>query len=240
MHALSSDATRCTHGAMRHSDSEVRLTSFIETLEAAPILPLIEADDTRTAIAIARALHAGGLSIVEVVQRTDRSLDCLAAIARHLPALVTGAGTVLSAAQAEACLDAGAKFIVSPGLDDGIVEIARSRNVDVVPGVMTPTELQHAGNLGLEVVKFFPAATAGGTAALGALAAVFRRIRFIPTGGISAANLAAYLSLDCVLACGGSWMTPRDAVARGDFARLTAAAAEALLISKSARGVNEP
>jgi 2-dehydro-3-deoxyphosphogluconate aldolase / (4S)-4-hydroxy-2-oxoglutarate aldolase len=216
------------------------LTLLIETLEATPILPLIEADDTRTAIAIARALHAGGLSVVEVVQRTDTSLECLGAISRSLPALITGAGTVLSAVQAEACLDAGAKFIVSPGLDDGVVETARFRGADVVPGVMTPTELQRASNLGLEVVKFFPAAAAGGTAALRALAGVFRRIRFIPTGGISAANLAAYLSLDCVLACGGSWMTPRDAVARGDFARLTAAAAEALVISKSARGVSGP
>jgi 2-dehydro-3-deoxyphosphogluconate aldolase/(4S)-4-hydroxy-2-oxoglutarate aldolase len=216
------------------------LTLLIETLEATPILPLIEADDARTAIEIARALHAGGLSVVEVVQRTDASLACLAAIATTLPALVTGAGTVLSGAQAEACLDAGATFIVSPGLDDAIVEVARSRGVPVVPGIMTPTELMHARNLALEVVKFFPASTAGGTAALGALAGVFRRMRFIPTGGISAANLAGYLSLDCVLACGGSWMTPRDAVASGDFARLTTAAAEALAISKSVRGVSDP
>lgn len=209
---------------------------LIETLETAPILPLIEADDARTAVAIARALHDGGLPAVEVVQRTDASLECLEAIATALPDLVVGAGTVLSADQASSCIDAGATFIVSPGLDDGVVEAATSRSFEVVPGIMTPTELQHAHNLGLDVVKFFPASTAGGASALMALASVFRRMRFIPTGGISTANLAEYLSLDCVLACGGSWMTPRESVASSDFSQVASLATEALVLSRSVRG----
>lgn len=209
---------------------------LLAKLETAAVLPLIEADDAQQGIAIARALYAAGLPVVEVVQRTDASLQCIAAISEALPGLLTGAGTVLSADQAAACLDAGARFIVSPGLDDAVVETTRARNVDVIPGIVTPTELQHALSLGLSVVKFFPASVAGGVPALRALASVFRRTRFMPTGGITAANLAEYLSLDCVLACGGSWITPRGAVESGDFARITSLAAEALAVSKTARG----
>ena len=204
--------------------------------KANPVIPLIEADDPKTAVALARALQAGGLSVVEVVQRTAHSLECLAAIAAELPELLTGAGTVLSATQAELCIASGARFIVSPGLDDGVVAAARDNDVDIFPGIMTPSELQHAHNLGIDTVKFFPAATAGGVAALQALASVFRAMRFIPTGGISASNLAAYFSLPAVLACGGSWLTPADAVSRGDFDHITALATEALSIARRARG----
>lgn len=215
-------------------------TQLLAKLETAAVLPLIEAADAQQGIAIARALQAAGIPVVEVVQRTDASLECLAAIVEAIPELVTGAGTVLSADQAAACLDAGARFIVSPGLDETVIETTRARNIDVIPGIVTPTELQHARRLGLRVVKFFPASVAGGVAALRALASVFRGTRFIPTGGISAASLAEYLSLDCVLACGGSWMTPRDAVESGDFARITSLAASALALSKTARGAVNP
>jgi 2-dehydro-3-deoxyphosphogluconate aldolase/(4S)-4-hydroxy-2-oxoglutarate aldolase len=184
------------------------LTASLETrLRRHPVIPLIDAEDAATAVRIARALAAAGLTLVEVVQRNHASLACLNAIASELPELVTGAGTVLSAAQAEACLAHGARFIVSPGLDDSVVAAARALGVEVIPGIMTPTELQRAANLGLDVVKFFPAASAGGVATLAALASVFRSMRFIPTGGITAANLADYLALPAVLACAGSWMT---------------------------------
>jgi 2-dehydro-3-deoxyphosphogluconate aldolase/(4S)-4-hydroxy-2-oxoglutarate aldolase len=123
---------------------------------------------------------------------------------------------------------------VSPGLDESVVSLTVARGLDAIPGVMTPTELQQAHNLGLRTVKFFPASTAGGVAALNALASAFREVRFIPTGGVSASNLAEYLSQPAVIACGGSWMTPRDAIATGDFARITALAAEALVIAKNA------
>lgn len=200
------------------------------------VVPLIQAETSESALAIAGALQAAGMPLVEVVQRTDASLDCLSSIARQLPKLVTGAGTVLSAAQAEACIAAGARFLVSPGLDDEVVEVARRHDIDVFPGIMTPSELQHAHKLELEVVKFFPASTAGGVSALKALASVFRTMRFMPTGGISASNLAEYLSLPSVLACGGSWMTPAEAIAGGDFERVTQLAAEALAIAARAKG----
>jgi 2-dehydro-3-deoxyphosphogluconate aldolase/(4S)-4-hydroxy-2-oxoglutarate aldolase len=211
-------------------------TQLIKRLEREPVLPLIEVDDADTGLAVAGALHAGGLRVVEVVQRSAAALDCLALIAEQMPDLLVGAGTVLSGDQAIECIDAGAEFIVSPGVDDGVVDATRSRGFDVIPGAMTPTELQRAFNLGLGVAKFFPASAAGGVPALKALGAVFRQLRFVPTGGVSVANLADYLALDCVLACGGSWLAPADAVRAGDLARITALAAEALAIATEVRG----
>jgi 2-dehydro-3-deoxyphosphogluconate aldolase/(4S)-4-hydroxy-2-oxoglutarate aldolase len=211
-------------------------TPLSDKLRANPIIPLIQADTTESAVAVALALRAGGMPMVEVVQRTDASLQCLEAIAHDVPDLVVGAGTVLSAKQATECMNAGAQFIVSPGLDKGVVDAARARQLAVIPGIMTPTELQQAFNIGLRLVKFFPASTAGGIKALAALASVFRDVQFIPTGGISASNLSDYLSSPAVLACGGSWMTPEDAIASADFARVTALAAEALVIARNARG----
>lgn len=209
--------------------------SIVETLDSSPVVPLVQADDPEVAVRTSRALQAGGLPVVEVVFRTDRALECLAAVADEVPEVVAGAGTVLSAEQAAAALDAGARFIVSPGLDDGVVGVAKERDVPVFPGIVTPSEMQHAFNLGLDVVKFFPASIAGGVPALKALASVFRTMRFMPTGGIAAANLAEFLSVPAVLACGGSWLTPADAIARGDFDAVTVLAREALQIASQAR-----
>ena len=199
------------------------------------IVPLIAAESPDEGVAIARALEAAGMRLLEVVQRTDASLASLEAIARACPASIIGAGTVLAPDQAEACLRRGARFIVSPGLDEDVLAVARSYKIDLLPGVMTPTEIQHARKLGITVVKYFPAESAGGVAALKALAAVFRDVSFIPTGGISASNLASWLALPQVLACAGSWMTPRSAVATGDYGRITALASEALAIARGAR-----
>ena len=209
---------------------------IIELLEASPVVPLVQADDPAVAVETSRALHAGGLPVVEVVFRTDRALECLAAVASEVPDVVAGAGTVLSAEQAAAAFDAGAQFIVSPGLDDDVVAVAKERGAPVFPGIVTPSELQHAFNLGLDVVKFFPASIAGGVPALKALSSVFRTMRFMPTGGVSAGNLAEFLAVPAVLACGGSWLTPKDAVANGDYEAVTALAREAVGIAKNARG----
>jgi 2-dehydro-3-deoxyphosphogluconate aldolase/(4S)-4-hydroxy-2-oxoglutarate aldolase len=174
--------------------------------------------------------------VAEVVFRTDRALECLQAVADEVPETIAGAGTVLSASQATAAIEHGAKFIVSPGLDDGVVAVAREHGVPVYPGTMTPSEVQRAFNLGLDVVKFFPASIAGGVPALKALGSVFRTMKFMPTGGISAGNLADYLAVPSVLACGGSWLTPADAIATGDFDKVTALAAAAVDIARQARG----
>ncbi len=205
-------------------------------LEAAPVVPLVQADDPAIAVKTARALAAGGLTVVEVVFRTDRALDCLKAVADEVPEMIAGAGTVLSAKQADAAFAAGAQFIVSPGLDDDVVATAQDRGAPVYPGIVTPSELQHAFNLGLSVVKFFPASIAGGVPALKALSSVFRTMRFMPTGGVSPGNLAEFLSVPAVLACGGSWLTPADAIAADDYSKITTLAAEALAIAASARG----
>lgn len=206
------------------------------TLQAVPVVPLVQSDDPATAVQVSRALAAGGLTVAEVVFRTDRALECLQAVADDVPEMIAGAGTVLTAEQADAAVDAGAKFIVSPGLDDGVVETARARGVPVYPGIVTPSEVQHAHNLGLDVVKFFPASIAGGVPALKALSSVFRHMRFMPTGGVSPGNLADFLAVPAVLACGGSWLTPAAAIADGDFEQITTLAKEAVEIAARARG----
>ena len=202
-----------------------------QVLESNPVVPLVQADDSSVATKTSRALAAGGLTVVEVVLRTDRALDCLRAVADEVPEVIAGAGTVLSAKQAEAAFDAGAQFIVAPGLDEGVVAVARERGGPVYPGIFTPGELQRAFNLGLETVKFFPASIAGGVPALKALSSVFRTMRFMPTGGVSADNLADYLAVPAVLACGGSWLTPASAIEAGDYDQVTTLAREALQIA---------
>ena len=207
-----------------------------ELLAATPVVPLVQADDPAVAVATSRALAAGGLQVAEVVFRTDRALECLQAVADDVPEMIAGAGTVLSAEQARAAIANGAKFIVSPGLDDGVVAVAKDHGVPVYPGTMTPSEVQHAFNLGLDTVKFFPASIAGGIPALKALASVFRTMKFMPTGGVSPGNLADFLAVPAVLACGGSWLTPGDAIAVGNYEKITQLAAEAVAIARAARG----
>ena len=211
------------------------MSQINKLLETSPVVPLVQADDPRIAVETSRALAAGGLTVVEVVFRTDRALECLQAVADEVPEMIAGAGTVLSAKQAEAALANGAKFIVSPGLDDGVVAVAKEHSVPVYPGIMTPSELQHAFNLGLDTVKFFPASIAGGIPALKALSSVFRTMRFMPTGGVSPGNLADFLAVPAVLACGGSWLTPKDAIDAGNYQAITDLAAAALEIAKKAR-----
>lgn len=209
--------------------------SLTERLQAAPVVPLIQAEDPAHAVRTATALVDGGLTVLEVVLRTEAALACLERVGREVPDAIVGAGTVLSAAQAKAAHTAGAAFIVSPGLDRQVVEYAQAAALPAFPGISTATELQRAYNLGLEAVKFFPAAQAGGVAMLKALASVFRGVSFMPTGGISADNLSQYLALPSVLACGGSWLTPAAAVAAGDFGAITALARQSIAIAREAR-----
>ncbi|HLT92786.1 MAG TPA: bifunctional 4-hydroxy-2-oxoglutarate aldolase/2-dehydro-3-deoxy-phosphogluconate aldolase [Woeseiaceae bacterium] len=204
-----------------------------QRLEHTPVVPLVQADDPAVAVRVAHALVAGGLTVIEVVFRTDAALACLEAVGREVPEAVVGAGTVLTEAQARAAADAGARFIVSPGLDEAVVSVARERDLPAFPGVVTATELQRAYNLGLRTVKFFPASAAGGIPTLKALAAPFREMRFMPTGGVSAANLADWLALPQVVACGGSWLTPAAAIAAGEYSTITNLAAEACRIAAS-------
>ena len=174
-----------------------------EVLETSPVVPLVQSSSPAEAVKISQALLDGGLKVSEVVLRTDvkRALDC------------------------------GAKFIVSPGFHPELVAASQAADVPVLPGVATASELQHAWNMGLRTVKFFPASLAGGPKMLKALSSVFRDVRFMPTGGVSATNLNEYLDVPAVLACGGSWLTPKDAIAAGDFAAVTKLAKGALAIA---------
>lgn len=204
-------------------------------LRQAPVVPLVQADDPDTALKTTRALAAGGLTVIEVVLRTPAAMECLKEIAHSVPEAIVGAGTVLSEKQAEAVLAAGAQFIVSPGLYTPVVRVARSAGLPVFPGVATASEVQKAWNMGLRRVKFFPASLAGGIPMLKALSSVFGDLSFMPTGGVSASNLADFLALPSVLACGGSWLTPKTAIAEGNFEVITQLAAEAVAIAQKAR-----
>lgn len=205
-------------------------TNLNNLLCSAPVVSLVQSNDPDEAVAISQALLDGGLKVLEVVLRTDEALQCLGQIVREFPNVQVGAGTVLSEEQARRALDQGAKFIVSPGLNELVVTAANDANVPVLPGIATATELQRAWNMGLRTVKFFPANLSGGPRMISALSSVFRDVSFMPTGGVSAANLTEYLSIPAVLACGGSWLTPKNAIAEGDFGQVTRLAEEALAI----------
>jgi 2-dehydro-3-deoxyphosphogluconate aldolase / (4S)-4-hydroxy-2-oxoglutarate aldolase len=209
---------------------------IMKRLEFTPVVPLIQADEVGVAVETARALVRGGLTVLEVVMRTDTALQCLQEIVARVPGAITGAGTVLSDEHARAAAQAGARFLVSPGLHEDVVAAAAECGLPLYPGVATATEVQRAWNMGFRLVKFFPAGPAGGIPMIRALASVFRDVRFMPTGGVSADNLADYLAIPEVAACGGSWLTPRASVAGGDFGAVTELAREAVTIARRARG----
>ena len=210
------------------------MNDIVSRLQSAPIVPLVQADDPEIAVATTLALVEGGLTVIEVVLRSEGALDCLKAICKLDVDLIAGAGTVLSPRQAEAAIQCGANFLVAPGLDDTTVRVASEQGVPILPGIVTPTEALRAVSLGMEIVKFFPASIAGGIPALRAMGSVFGSLKFMPTGGISPENLSQYLALDNVLACGGSWLTPRNHVDAGDFAQVTRLAREAVSIAQQA------
>jgi len=207
-----------------------------ELLEKVPVVPVVVIDDASKAVPVANALVAGGLPVIEVTMRTPAAADAITAIAADVPEAIVGAGTVLSGEQARVIVSAGAKFIVSPGLHDDVVAAANEMSIPVIPGIATATEAQYAWNLGIRILKFFPAGLAGGVPMIKALSSVFRDVVFMPTGGVSAKNLHEYLEVPAVLACGGSWLTPADAIDGGDFDRITELAAEAMAIAADSRG----
>jgi 2-dehydro-3-deoxyphosphogluconate aldolase/(4S)-4-hydroxy-2-oxoglutarate aldolase len=205
-------------------------------LARAPIVPLVVPDNPETAIKTTRALVAGGLTVIEVVLRTSAAIEILAEVVRAVPEAIVGAGTVLSEEQAREVDAAGAQFIVSPGFYAPVVAFAQSAGLPVFPGVATASEAQNAWNMGLRSLKFFPASLAGGPAMLKALGSVYRDLKFMPTGGVTADNLADYLALPNVLACGGSWLTPDSAIAESNYQVITDLASRAMVIAQSVRG----
>lgn len=184
------------------------------------IVPVVTIDDAADTAPLVDALCAGGLAGGEITLRTPAALEAISIAASH-PEFCAGAGTVLSVAEVDAALAAGARFIVSPGFDAEVVRHCMEQGVDVIPGVATPSEIQAAMKIGLDLLKFFPAEAMGGIRTLNTLCSVYRSVRFMPTGGISPANLEDYLKLEQVAACGGSWMVQRTLIAAGDWSGIT-------------------
>ena len=180
------------------------------------LVPMVVLDKVEYADPLAEALIAGGLPVAEVTFRTDAAEASIRKMAAREDVLV-GAGTVLSVDQADRAIDAGARFIVSPGTNPKVVERCLARGVAVAPGVCTPTDIELALSLGVTTLKFFPAAAMGGVATLKALSGPYRNVRFMPTGGINEQNLMEYLAVPCVVACGGSWLAPRKLMAEGRY-----------------------
>ena len=202
---------------------------------SARIVPVVVLHDAKDAEPLGRALIAGGLPVAEVTFRTAAAVESIRAMSA-IEGLIVGAGTVLTPAQVEQAVEAGASFIVSPGLRRDVVFAAQAAGIPVLPGAVTPSEIMAAQELGLDTVKFFPANVFGGAAAIKALSAPFGSMRFVPTGGVSVSNLSDYLSLGCVPAVGGSWMVPVAAIREGAFAHVSelcvAAVAAAAAIRK--------
>ncbi len=210
------------------------MTAVLDQLAAHRIVPVVVAESAAQGRFIADALAQGGLPVAEVTFRTSAAPDAIAAIAERGD-IVVGAGTVVSPAQVDTAVDSGARFIVSPGFRRDIAERAADHGIPFIPGAVTATEIMAALECGIRTVKFFPAETSGGLPALRALAAPFGDVAFMPTGGIGPANLADYLAHPAVVAAGGSWMLPADAVRAGDAETVSRLTAEAVALAAAAR-----
>jgi 2-dehydro-3-deoxyphosphogluconate aldolase/(4S)-4-hydroxy-2-oxoglutarate aldolase len=218
-----------------NDQSESNASRFDAALQAVPVIPVIVLQRSSDAVPVAEALIEGGIPIFEITLRTEAGLPSIEEVAKHFPDALTGAGTVLNKAQARQAIDAGSRYIVSPGWDDGVVETAQAAGIPVVPGVATASEVQRAYNHGLRLLKLFPAGIAGGIPMLKALSSVYSEVSFVPTGGVSAGNLADFLALPNVKAVGGSWLTPAKAIADGQFEEITRLSVEARKIAAEVR-----
>ena len=214
------------------SPKPVPLTA-LSIMQDAPVIPVIVLADVAQAVLLARALVAGGIRMLEVTLRTPQALQCIEAIARHVPEAVVGAGTVRTVSDAQASAMAGARFAVSPGYTHAVGQACHDTCLPLLPGVATGSEIMAAQADGLMALKFFPALQAGGVNMLKAWSGPFGDVQFCPTGGVSAANAADFLALPNVVCVGGSWLTPADALAGGDWARITALARSACQLPRS-------
>lgn len=204
----------------------VNLTA-LQVMQDAPVIPVIVLHDVAHAVPLARALVAGGIRMLEVTLRTPVALACIEAMARDVPEAIVGAGTVRSAADAQATVLAGARFAVSPGYTHAVGKACHDLGLPLLPGVATGSEIMAAQEDGYFQLKFFPALQAGGVPMLKAWQGPFGDVQFCPTGGVSAANAREFLALSNVVCVGGSWLTPADAVQMGDWPRITQLASEA-------------
>jgi len=216
---------RICENAPPPADRETKMNS--NSLRKAGVIPVVVINNADDAVPTANALLAGGINVMEITLRTDAALDAISRVSKECPGMITGAGTVLNAEQCNAAIDAGASFIVSPGLSEKVVSAAKKKNVPVIPGCVTPSEIMEALDMGITTVKFFPAQVYGGLSAMKALAAPFTGVKFIPTGGVNGKNLPEYLAAPFIEAVGGSWLCTASDISNGNFERITELCLEA-------------
>ena len=199
------------------------------------VVPVVVLNDAKDAKPLAKALCEGGLPCAEVTFRTEAAEESIRLMTESYPDMFVGAGTVLTVEQVDRAVNAGAKFIVSPGFDPEIVDYCLEKEIPIFPGCVTPSEVAQAVKRGLKVVKFFPAEPAGGVAMIKAMAAPYNQLRFMPTGGIGTQNLKDYLGFDKIICCGGSWMVKGDLIRNGEFEKICNLTKEAKELAKSIR-----
>ncbi|MCR4704405.1 MAG: bifunctional 4-hydroxy-2-oxoglutarate aldolase/2-dehydro-3-deoxy-phosphogluconate aldolase [Saccharofermentans sp.] len=209
--------------------------TFFEKVNNTGIVPVVVLDRVPDAVPLAESLLKGGIDIMEITFRTECAAECISVISKEVPDMTVGAGTVINIEQAVRAVENGAGFIVSPGLDAGIAAWTSDRGIPFIPGVVTPTEIMKAISLGIDVLKFFPADVFGGIKAIKALSAPFGQVRFLPTGGISASNLAEFAGNKAVVAVGGSWVCKKDDILNHEWDKITKLSAEAVKIIREAR-----
>ena len=212
------------------------MNEVLEKIQEIGIVPVVVLDDAKDAAPLAKALCEGGLPCAEVTFRTAAAEESIRIMSEQFPEMLVGAGTVLTTEQVDRAVAAGAKFIVSPGMNPRIVKYCVEKGILITPGCANPSDIEQALENGLDVVKFFPAEPAGGLKMIKAMAAPYVGVKFMPTGGINQNNLRDYLAYDRILACGGSWMVKGDMVAAGEFDKIKELAAEAVEIVKESRG----
>lgn len=212
------------------------MEALIKKISDVGVVPVIKIDDAKDALPLAAALKKGGLCCAEVTFRTDAAEEAIRQIAQEYPDFLVAAGTVLTPEQADTAMNAGASFIVSPGLNPEVVKHCNAKGYPIIPGVCTPSEVETAMSLGLKYLKFFPAEAAGGIKMIKAMAAPYTKIKFMPTGGIGPKNLADYLTFKAIFACGGSWMVPGDLITEGKFDEIEKLTREAVELLKEIRG----
>jgi len=214
------------------------LSDILKRIGEIGIVPVIAISDVEKAVPLARALLAGGIPCVEITFRTAEGEECIRRISAEVPEVLVGAGTVLKTEQADRAIEAGAKFLVSPGFNPAVVSYCVKKGAIIVPGCSNPSDMEAAMELGIDTVKFFPAEQAGGLSYIKAVAAPYTGLRFMPTGGINAGNIGKYLSFNRIVACGGSWMATKELIDSGSFDEITRLCKEAVRLVQAARGQN--
>jgi 2-dehydro-3-deoxyphosphogluconate aldolase/(4S)-4-hydroxy-2-oxoglutarate aldolase len=212
------------------------MNDILDTLGRMGVVPVVKIERVEDAVDLGKALSAGGLPCIEITFRTEAAEEAIRRIASNLPDVILGAGTVRSVDQAQRAVSAGAKFVVSPGLNEKVVDWCLNNGVIVTPGVVTPTEIEMATDKGLNILKFFPSEAMGGIKTLKAISAPYAGVKFMPTGGITRDNLADYLAVPSVHCCGGSWLVKADLIAGGKFEEITQLAQDAVSVVRQVRG----